>query len=110
MPLPDTAYTRGKCAYKLLQYAATGLPLVGSPIGANKQALATLGGLTPIGVAEWQEAGQMILDMSSSGREGLGNQARSQVERHFSYEAWKPVWLDALGVGSPGDVKSKADK
>lgn len=35
MPLADNPWNRGKCAYKLLQYQAAGLPAVASPVGMN---------------------------------------------------------------------------
>lgn len=35
MPLEDTPWTRAKCAFKLLQYMALGLPAVASPVGTN---------------------------------------------------------------------------
>ena len=35
MPLQDNPWELGKCAYKLIQYMACGLPTVSSPIGAN---------------------------------------------------------------------------
>ena len=44
-PLDEGPYAQGKCAYKLLQYAATGLPVVGSPTGANALALSRFDGL-----------------------------------------------------------------
>src|SRR5207248_10673995 len=37
MPLQDTAWERGKCAYKLLQVMAAGKPVIASPVGANVQ-------------------------------------------------------------------------
>src|SRR5205085_12519099 len=37
MPLHDTPWERGKCAYKLLQVMAAGKPVVASPVGANRQ-------------------------------------------------------------------------
>lgn len=36
-PLPDTPFTTGKCAFKVLQYMAAGLPVVTSPVGANAE-------------------------------------------------------------------------
>ena len=35
MPLEDSPWSRGKCAYKLLQYMAAELPVVASPVGMN---------------------------------------------------------------------------
>ena len=35
-PLPDDPWTRGKGAYRSIQYAAAGLPTVASPVGANR--------------------------------------------------------------------------
>ncbi len=36
-PLPDNRFTRGKCSFKVLEYAAAGLPVVASPIGTNAE-------------------------------------------------------------------------
>jgi O-antigen ligase len=35
MPLDDSEYSKGKCAFKLLQYMSAGLPCIASPVGAN---------------------------------------------------------------------------
>ena len=34
-PLDDSDWSKGKCAFKLLQYASSGLPIISSDIGAN---------------------------------------------------------------------------
>jgi glycosyltransferase involved in cell wall biosynthesis len=36
MPLEDTPWEQGKCAYKLIQYMACGVPVVATPVGMNK--------------------------------------------------------------------------
>ncbi len=36
-PLEDNRFTRGKCGFKILQYAAAGLAVVASPVGVNAE-------------------------------------------------------------------------
>jgi len=36
-PLTDNRFTRGKCGFKILQYAAAGLAVVASPVGVNAE-------------------------------------------------------------------------
>lgn len=36
-PLPDNPFTRGKCSFKVLEYSASSLPVVASPIGTNSK-------------------------------------------------------------------------
>ena len=39
MPLTDDEWSRGKCAFKLLQYMSYGKPVIASPVGANLDAV-----------------------------------------------------------------------
>lgn len=39
MPLSDDEWTRGKCAFKLLQYMAVARPVVASDVGANRSTI-----------------------------------------------------------------------
>lgn len=36
MPLPDEPFEQGKCGYKLIQYMACGVPVIGSDVGVNR--------------------------------------------------------------------------
>lgn len=37
MPLVDGPFEKGKCGLKLIQYLSCGIPVVGSPVGVNKE-------------------------------------------------------------------------
>lgn len=98
MPLPDAPFERGKCAYKLLQYGAAGLPVIGSPVGANVSALTKLGGISASTGKQWVGSVAAILDASQVERAELGAAARDGVERHFSFAAWAATWRAATGL------------
>jgi hypothetical protein len=98
MPVPDTPYNRGKCGYKLLQYAAAGILLAGSPVGVNSEILARIGMPAPTSLAEWVDAILSLLSMPAAERQRLGSQARKVAELHYSYDAWLPDWEEAVGL------------
>ncbi len=56
-PLPDNRFTRGKCGFKILQYFAASLPVVGSPVGVNRQFIQESGaGIIAENHTQWKEA------------------------------------------------------
>jgi glycosyltransferase involved in cell wall biosynthesis len=97
-PLPDSPWTRGKCAYKLLQYGAAGLPVVGSPVGANTPVLQMLNGEVATSDDEWVEQLVGLVGASSTIREAMGRAARRAVESAFSFGVWEERWLRAVGL------------
>jgi glycosyltransferase involved in cell wall biosynthesis len=101
MPLADGLYERGKCGYKLLQYAAAGLPVLGSPVGVNREILAAMGAGAPASDAEWVDALVHVLGSSAASRAALGGRALGVVEHAYSYEAWQDRWVDAVGLDGP---------
>lgn len=57
MPLIDDAFSRGKSAFKLIQYAAAGIPSVASNVGENNLVIADgETGFLAAGTADWVEA------------------------------------------------------
>lgn len=92
-PLTDTPYARGKCAYKLLQYAAAGLPMVASPVGANRAALDVLGGSAATSQSDWVDALTTVLRAPGETRALWGARAREQVAEHYSFDRWADSWM-----------------
>ncbi|WLW50644.1 glycosyltransferase [Streptomyces sp. YU58] len=99
MPLQATAYSRGKCGYKLLQYAAAGLPAVATPLGVNAELLGEFGLPAALSQDDWVTAIRDLIDASASVRECLGRTAREITRRRYSYDAWLPRWTAALELG-----------
>lgn len=97
-PLDDSLYSRGKCAFKLLQYAATGLPIVGSPIGANALALGRFDSISAYVVSDWRDAILEILNESATRRELRGRSGMSGVVEHYSFARWAGEWSNAMGI------------
>ncbi|MCQ9132191.1 glycosyltransferase [Streptomyces hilarionis] len=100
MPLAPTDYNRGKCGYKLLQYAAVGLPAVASPLGVNAELLARFGMPAAGTRDEWTDAVLALLGASTAARERLGRHARQVAAAHYSYDAWLPRWEAAMELGT----------
>ena len=79
MPLADDAFTRGKCAFKLLQYMAASLPCIASPVGANREVVVDgVTGRLAATTAEWQSALEELLG-DRKRREAFGAAGRQRV-------------------------------
>ncbi len=96
MPLSDDAWARGKCAFKLLQYMAAGLPCVASPVGANTEAV--IDGVTGFHARDerdWEERLEALVD-SPKLRAKLGAAGRQHVENRYAMRAYQQRYLDLL--------------
>ncbi len=90
MPLPDTPWTRGKCGYKLIQYMACGLPVVASPVGANREIVEHgTNGFLAATDREWHEA-LTTLAANPDLRKKMGAQGRKKVESWYSLQVQGP--------------------
>jgi len=100
MPLPDSAFAKGKCGYKLIQYMACGLPVVASPVGVNSL-LVDHGrnGYLAETNADWVEALSALLSNRKL-REEMGVQGRRLVERRYSLQVAGPELLRILVTAS----------
>ena len=56
-PLSDNRFTRGKCGFKILQYFASGLPVIASPVGVNEKFIEeSHAGILASTPQQWEEA------------------------------------------------------
>lgn len=95
MPLPDNAWARGKCGYKLLQYFSAGVPAVASPVGVSAELVGPDRGLLASSPEEWEKALNQLID-DPSARAQQGAAARSFLEREYSYQHWAPRLAELL--------------
>jgi glycosyltransferase involved in cell wall biosynthesis len=89
MPLDDTPWSRGKCAYKALQYMASGIPPVVDDVGISAEVVSGAGCVASSS-DQWLEA-LCSLAEDSSLRARLGGVGRQRVESRFSLERWIPT-------------------
>lgn len=90
MPLRDTPWEQGKCAYKLIQYMACGLPTVASPIGANRDVVfEDETGFFADTAYAWVEKMELLLSDAAL-RQRLGQAGRARVEAEYCLQQTAP--------------------
>lgn len=96
MPLLDTPWEQGKCAYKLIQYMACGLPTVASPVGANCEVVVEgeTGFLTGTAEAWMDKLGLLLRDAAL--RQQLGAAGRKRVEAIYCLQQVAPQLVRLL--------------
>jgi hypothetical protein len=114
MPLPETEWAKGKCGLKLLQYMASGLPVVSSPDGGAETIVQHgVNGFVARSDEDW--CSSLIALLENPGlRARMGSAGRAHVEARFSLERWAPRMADVLRrcirgecVESPGWERSR---
>ena len=86
MPLPDEPWARGKCAFKLIQYMAVGLPTVASPVGANKDVVTPETGLFASTTDAWIDAMRTLRDAPAR-RHAMGTAGRARAVAAYSLQS-----------------------
>jgi glycosyltransferase involved in cell wall biosynthesis len=86
-PLPDNDFTRGKCGLKVLQYMASELPVVSSPVGVNKDMVSHgRSGFLVESQEDWAEAiGKLASDQAL--RISMGQAGNKLFQNHFTLKA-----------------------
>jgi glycosyltransferase involved in cell wall biosynthesis len=99
MPLPDNAWTRGKCAYKALQYMAAGIPVVADRVGVSADVIGhERGGLIADSPGDWRQY-VATLAVDPGLRSRLGREGRARVVEGFSVQTWAPTLAEIFRGG-----------
>lgn len=94
-PMRDDSWTRGKCALKVLQYMAAGLPVVSSNCGANAEIVVDgENGYLVSGDEAWRDRIALLAEQPALCAQ-LGAAGRTLVHARY---ASGPVGRDLLGV------------
>jgi len=105
MPLPDDAWSKGKCGLKALQFMALGIPTVCSPVGVNTAIIQDGENGSIAGTEdEWVEKLTQLL-RSVEQRKRLGLAGRATVESKYSAIAQAPrvyELLESIACGAHG--------
>ncbi len=111
MPLPDDAWSKGKCGLKALQFMALGVPTVCSPVGVNTDIIQDgENGFIAATEDEWVEKLGRLIN-SAELRERLGRAGRETVETKYSAKVQAPRVFELLrSVVQEGAVAQPSER
>lgn len=96
MPLDDSEWTRAKCAFKLLQFMALGIPAVASAVGMNREVVEHgRNGLLATTDNDWVNGLDELISQPSKRRK-IGSAGRETVEESFNLPVVSNRLLKAL--------------
>lgn len=96
MPLQDSYWEKGKCGFKLIQYMASGLPVVASNLPANNEIIDHgVNGFIAETSDDWFYYMSLLLDDSELAK-SMGLKARRKIEDFYSYQKWGNKYADII--------------
>lgn len=96
MPLSDSDWEKGKCAYKLIQYGAAGVPMMASDVGMNREVCQhQVTGFLACSEEEWIE-GILQLKNNADQRRNMGENARILIERGYTLRIAAKRWEQVI--------------
>ena len=100
--MPDDLWSKGKCALKVLQYMASGMPAVASPVGMNADLIRDgVNGMGPTTVEAWVKA-VTLLAGDPALRARLGAAGRRTVEEGYALSVTAPKMAGILRAAAEG--------
>lgn len=100
MPLDNTEWERGKCAYKLLQVMAAERPVVASPVGANCTVVQDgVNGFLADTTDKWQQELTVLIDDPDL-RKRIGAESLRTIENRYTITRVLPQLAAVLTAAS----------
>ena len=96
MPLKNSCWEEGKCAYKLVQYLACGKPVIASDVGMNSQLC--IDGETGY-LADTEEAflnSLYLLIKDEALRKRMGEKGRTLIEEKYNLQVTSKEWIKLM--------------
>ena len=107
MPMPDNEWTKGKCAFKIIQYMAVGIPSVASPVGMNLKVIQDgLNGSFASSNEEWIDRLSRLIENAAL-RDSMGRNGRKTTEERYSLKVAAPKFVAILEKVSQGRRRFK---
>ena len=86
-PMIDNPWTNGKCALKIVQYMAAGLPVISSGVGANREVVVPgETGVIANNADEWLQAVE-LLSGNPDEQERMGSAGYARMIQRYSQRA-----------------------
>ena len=95
MPLQNTPFNKGKCAFKLIQYMACGIPTISSPLKANLKVNRDNNNLFANTTNQWVEAFVKVYENPLIYNE-IGKKNKKIVETYYSIQANQERYLNVF--------------
>lgn len=95
MPLPSDEWAHGKCAFKLVQYMACGIPVLASRVGANVDVVSKECGFLADSDTAWTAALRVLRDQPELRRQ-MGIAARERAVADYSLERNLPIMAEII--------------
>lgn len=96
MPVWDDDWTRGKCAFKIIQYMATGAAVVASPVGMNGEIIIDgENGFLATDEDDWFRKLCLLIDNPEK-RRAFAINGRQTIEGKYSLMAMAPKFVGVL--------------
>ena len=99
-PLVDNESNEGRCSLKVLDYMASSVPVIISPVGENRYFIeGEIGGFLPKNENEWvKNLEKLITDTTL--REKKGREAKERLVQNYSYQGNIQRYIKFLGLYS----------